>query len=78
MNATAAPICILRLPEVLNRVGLGKTTLYSRIAEGNFPGPVSLGGRSVGWVESEVNGWLAAQIAVSRGQATLVSAARAS
>lgn len=57
---------ILRLPTVKARTGLSRSTIYLRVAEGNFPAPVSLGGRAVGWVESEVNDWLAKRIEASR------------
>ena len=49
---------ILRLPEVKARTGLSRSTIYARVAEGAFPTPVSLGGRAVGWVASEVEDWL--------------------
>ena len=53
---------ILRLPTVKARTGLSRSTIYLRISEGRFPAPVSLGGRAVGWIESEVNGWIDQQI----------------
>jgi len=57
---------ILRLPTVKARTGLSRSTIYLRIAEGSFPAPVSLGGRAVGWIEAEVNDWLAKRIEASR------------
>jgi len=57
---------ILRLPEVLARTGLGRTSIYSRIAEGSFPRQVNLGGRAIGWVEAEVQAWIERSIAASR------------
>lgn len=57
---------ILRLPSVKARTGLSRSTIYLRISEGSFPRPVSLGGRAVGWIEAEVNDWLAMRIAASR------------
>jgi prophage regulatory protein len=57
---------ILRLPAVKARTGLSRSTIYLRVSEGAFPPPVSLGARAVGWLESEVDGWLAAQIEQSR------------
>lgn len=57
---------ILRRKQVEARIGLKKSTLYQRVADGTFPKPVSLGLRAVGWVEAEVNSWLANQIAQSR------------
>ena len=61
---------ILRLPAVKARTGLSRSTIYLRISQGIFPTPVSLGGRAVGWVESEVNDWLNRQIEASRKAAS--------
>ena len=63
------PISILRLPAVKTRTGLSRSTIYLRISEGDFPKPVSLGGRAVGWIEAEINDWLDQQIARSRNAA---------
>ena len=57
---------ILRLPAVKARTGLSRSTIYLRVSEGRFPKPISLGGRAVGWVESEVDDWLTRQIESSR------------
>lgn len=57
---------ILRLPSVKARTGLSRSTIYLRVSEGRFPKPISLGGRAVGWLESEVNDWLDQQIEASR------------
>lgn len=57
---------ILRLPAVKARTSLSRSTIYLRIANGVFPSPISLGGRTVGWIESEINEWLDKQIALSR------------
>jgi prophage regulatory protein len=57
---------ILRLPAVKVRTGLSRSTIYLRVSEGTFPKPVSLGGRAVGWLESEVQEWLQRRIEASR------------
>lgn len=57
---------ILRLPDVKAYTGLSRSTIYLRVAEGKFPTPVGLGGRAVGWVESEVQDWINKQIELSR------------
>lgn len=49
---------ILRLPDVKGRTGLSRSTIYLRINNGEFPKPISLGGRAVGWVESDIQKWL--------------------
>ena len=53
---------ILRLKAVKNRTGLSRSTIYLRIAQGLFPKQVALGGRTVGWVEEEIEVWLNHQI----------------
>ncbi len=57
----------LRLPEVLVRTGLSRSTIYVRLDQGRFPRPVSLGARAVGWIESEVDEWIRERIVASRG-----------
>ncbi len=51
---------LLRRPEVENRTGLSRSTLYDWMKRGNFPLPVRLGTRLVAWRESEVTAWLEA------------------
>ena len=57
---------ILRLPEVKSRTGLSRSTIYLRVSQATFPKPISLGGRAVGWIESEIETWLTHQIELSR------------
>ena len=60
------PNTILRLPAVKTRTGLSRSTIYLRVAEGKFPKPISLGARSVGWVDADVDAWITRQIEQSR------------
>jgi len=53
---------IIRLKDVIETTGLSRSTIYSYIEQGSFPKSVSLGGRCVGWVESEITEWVAARI----------------
>lgn len=57
---------IVRLSAVLQRTGLSRSTIYLRAAKGTFPKPVNLGARAVGWIEAEVDDWIARQIELSR------------
>ncbi|RLV58303.1 AlpA family transcriptional regulator [Parashewanella curva] len=52
---------ILRLPEVKSRTGIARSTIYKLIDAGDFPPPVALGARAVGWLESDVNEWIASR-----------------
>ncbi len=56
----------LRLPAVQARTGLSRSTIYLRKSEGKFPTPISLGGRAIGWIEAEIDDWVAEQITASR------------
>jgi prophage regulatory protein len=57
---------ILRLNGVLKKTGYSRTRLYLDMGRGLFPKQISLGSRAVGWLESEVDAWIAEQIARSR------------
>jgi prophage regulatory protein len=56
------PIRMLRLPQVIDATGLGKTKIYGLQAEGAFPMRVKITAHSVAWVEEEVQAWLAARV----------------
>ena len=69
---------ILRRNQVEARTGLSCSTIYAKLTpnpkrpgdfDPTFPKPISLGARAVGWIEAEIDGWLAAQIEKSRAQA---------
>jgi len=49
---------ILRLPSVRQLTCLSTSTLYAMMARGDFPRPVRLGKRAVGWRESDLQDWL--------------------
>jgi predicted DNA-binding transcriptional regulator AlpA len=49
---------IIRLPEVLEKVGLKKSAVYKLIKEGDFPKQVKLGKHASGWIESDVQAWI--------------------
>lgn len=55
-------IRILRLPAVLRRVGLSRSSIYSRIRRGTFPRSVRLGDHAIGFVEHEISSWIKSAI----------------
>jgi len=59
---------ILKLPEVENKTGYRRSSIYLKVSQGIFPAPISLGARSVGWLESEINEWILDRIRKSRSQ----------
>ncbi len=68
-----AALTILRRKQVEIRTGLSRSTIYSKIKserlgehDPTFPKPIKLGGKAVGWIESEIEAWINAQIQKSR------------
>ena len=62
----------IRLPEVMNRTGYGRTSIYRKMEDGSFPRCVKLGGpledpnafdcRAIAWIEEEVDQWMESMI----------------
>ncbi len=48
---------IVRLPDVLKKTGLGRSTVYRMVAEHTFPAPVKLAKRAVGWRHDDITQW---------------------
>lgn len=57
---------ILSLPNVMRRTGLSRSTLYAYIARKEFPSPIRIGIRKVGWLETDINSWIEAKIEKSK------------
>ena len=53
----------IRYPEVQQRTGLSKTTIWRRVRDGSFSKPVHLSHGVVAWLEDEVVAWIDARIA---------------
>lgn len=68
-------LTILRCKQVQARTGLSRSGIYARLKSNHkrpkdydptFPKPVSVGARSIGWIESEIDEWITAQVKKSR------------
>jgi prophage regulatory protein len=57
---------LLRLKQVMERTGLKKTKLYQMQSNGTFPMRTQITSGAVGWVEAEVEQWIARRIAASK------------
>lgn len=61
-------VSMLRLPAVKARVGLGKSSIYAAMRKNAFPAPIKLlGRRAIGWIESDIDAFLAERINATRG-----------
>ena len=49
---------LIRLPEVMARVGLKRSAIYQRMSDGRFPKSRSLGAKCTVWVEREIEEWI--------------------
>jgi len=49
---------ILRMRDVVNATGLSRSTIYHMIKTNEFPRPIRLGQRAVGWLQSDITSWL--------------------
>jgi prophage regulatory protein len=68
-------LTIIRRKQVETRTGLSRSSIYARMKHNpkrpgdydpTFPKPVSVGARAVGWLEHELDSWIAAQVEKSR------------
>ncbi|MDE8654498.1 AlpA family transcriptional regulator [Novosphingobium album (ex Liu et al. 2023)] len=55
---SSSPARLLRLPEVMARVGLKRSAIYQRMSDGTFPRSRSLGPKCAVWVEAEIDAWI--------------------
>lgn len=52
---------VLRRRELENVIGLSRSTIYAMMAAGEFPRPIKLGSRAVGWRLDDIDQWFAAR-----------------
>ena len=50
---------IYRFPEVMDMTGLSRSSIYLRVSTDEFPKPVKIGRRAVGWPEDTIIAWQA-------------------
>lgn len=70
-NDPILPIQIIRHARVCQKLNVSSAKLFDMIAKGHFPKPFSIipGGRSVGWLEGDVDAWIVARSAMAAGGA---------
>ncbi len=54
---------ILRRTEVEAITGLSRSSIYAQMANGNFPKPINIGERAVGWIAEEITAWIESKLA---------------
>ena len=59
---------LLRLPQVIEIVGLSKSSIYAKIKDGTFPPPIHISNRAIGWLDSVIEEWIEQRINESNSQ----------
>lgn len=57
---------ILTIDEVTERTSLPRTTIWRRVRDGTFPPPIQLSPGRIGWLESEIDAWIAERAAARK------------
>lgn len=57
---------IIRLPQTIEKTGLSRSTIYALLSRGEFVTKIKLSPRTMGFLESEVNAWIAERLNASR------------
>jgi prophage regulatory protein len=59
---------IIKRPDVEKLTGLSRSSIYRLAANGEFPHPVKIGLRAVGWLDSEIANWIEQRTAERDGK----------
>ena len=57
---------IIRLPQAIQKTGLSRSTIYSLINAGTFVPKIQISTRAIGFLQSDVDDWIAGRITASR------------
>lgn len=60
---------VLKINDVLHRCSISRLSLYRLISKGHFPSQLRLSpeGRSVGWLEEDIEGWISSRKPINDG-----------
>ena len=53
---------ILRMREVMQRIGLSRSTIYKLMENDDFPRPMKLGSQAIGWRDADVEAWIESRL----------------
>ena len=63
---------IERLPSVLSRTGLSRSSVYAAMKSKTFPEQIKPAPRAIGFLSDEVDAWIAARLAARGGVSAIV------
>jgi prophage regulatory protein len=67
---------VMRMKDVVKKIGLCRATIYAMISRGEFPRPIRIGERATGWRESELEAWLANRTSARERSASALPSGR--
>ena len=53
---------LIKLPEVISKTTLKKSSIYALMLKGEFPKNIKLGERAVAWNSDQIDDWILAKI----------------
>jgi prophage regulatory protein len=53
---------LLKRSQVAAKVGLERSAIYAKLQRGEFPKPIAIGRKSVRWLESDIDKWIAERV----------------
>lgn len=59
---------ILRMREVMQRIGLSRSTIYKLMENDDFPRPMKLGSQAIGWRDADIEAWIESRPLSSPGR----------
>lgn len=68
MSKERPPKKLLKLKQVQGIVPLSRSSIYEKMARGEFPRPIKLGTRAVAWRSDEITAWIVARLQGQGGE----------
>ena len=65
---------LIRRKEVQTKTGLGASSIYAMMKNGEFPQCLNLSERRVAWIESDIDKWIAERVANHRATSATLEA----
>lgn len=62
-------LAMLRMPEVIRRTGLSRSSVYSLMEQGKFPRQIKVSENTAAWLEQEIDAYLQERIDERNGTA---------
>lgn len=56
------PNSFIRIKDVIEMVGLSRSSIYKYVSEGEFPSPIKLSERSVAWRRGDIDAWVMSKL----------------